>query len=210
MSPQAKPKFKNPRAKHNFQGRSVSIAGVGAYVPAKALTNFELEKIVETTDEWITSRTGIKERRIAAKDESSAERVERWSRLATYARKFLGFRDQALRASGENEIELDGGRLIGIVEINADRVVYRERGRTERVPLDRLPDDILLAIVQQWFNAAAKPGNHIYLGVFHILRKEPDLASARGEWQLAAFGGEQEGTALQPLLADPVIKNGGQ
>ena len=66
MSPIAKPKFKNPRARFNFQGRSVSVAGVGAYVPAKALTNFELEKIVATTDEWITSRTGIKERRIAA------------------------------------------------------------------------------------------------------------------------------------------------
>jgi 3-oxoacyl-[acyl-carrier-protein] synthase-3 len=73
MSSATKPKFKNPRANHNFQGRTVSIAGVGAYVPAKALTNFELEKIVETTDEWITSRTGIKERRIAAKDEFTSD-----------------------------------------------------------------------------------------------------------------------------------------
>lgn len=73
MSPQAKPKFKNPRARYNYQGRSVSIAGVGAYVPAKALTNFELEKLVATTDEWITSRTGIKERRIAAKDEFTSD-----------------------------------------------------------------------------------------------------------------------------------------
>ena len=78
------------------------------------------------------------------------------------------------------------------------------------MPRDRLPDDILLAIMQKWFNAAAQPGNHIYLGVFHLLRKEPDLASARGEWQLAAFGGQREGTALQPLLSDPIIKDGGQ
>jgi len=73
MSPIAKPKFKNPRARYNFQGRSVSVVGVGAYVPAKALTNFELEKLVSTTDEWITSRTGIKERRIAAKDEFTSD-----------------------------------------------------------------------------------------------------------------------------------------
>lgn len=41
-----------------------SITGVGGYVPNYVLTNKELEKMVETTDEWITSRTGIKERRI--------------------------------------------------------------------------------------------------------------------------------------------------
>ncbi|NBX29094.1 hypothetical protein EBR04_01360 [bacterium] len=149
-------------------------------------------------------------RTVAAKDEASAERVDRWDRLAMYARKFADLRDQALKASGNNDIELDGGRVIGIVEIDDTRVVYRERGKTERVRRDRLPDDILLAIVQQWFNGAAQPGNHIYLGAFHLLRKEPDLASARGEWQLAAFGGEQEGTALQPLLTDPIIKGGHQ
>src|SRR5947207_2844527 len=60
------PKFKNPRAKHNFVGRTCSIAGIGSYVPERILTNHELEKMVETSDDWITSRTGIKERRIAA------------------------------------------------------------------------------------------------------------------------------------------------
>ncbi len=73
MSPSSIPKFKNPRAKYNFQGRTVSIVGVGAYVPARVLTNFDLEKTVDTTDEWITTRTGIKERRIAAKDEFTSD-----------------------------------------------------------------------------------------------------------------------------------------
>ncbi|MDH5249896.1 MAG: 3-oxoacyl-ACP synthase, partial [Cyclobacteriaceae bacterium] len=41
-----------------------AITGVGGYVPDYILTNKELETMVETTDEWITSRTGIKERRI--------------------------------------------------------------------------------------------------------------------------------------------------
>ena len=68
-----KQKFKNPRAKHNFQGRTCSIAGVGSYVPAKILTNADLEKMVETTDEWITTRTGIKSRRIAAADEFTSD-----------------------------------------------------------------------------------------------------------------------------------------
>src|SRR5271155_1224875 len=66
-------KFKNPRAKHNFQGRSCSITGVGSYVPEKILTNADLEKMVETSDEWITTRTGIKERRIAAQDEYTSD-----------------------------------------------------------------------------------------------------------------------------------------
>ena len=43
---------------------TAAITGVGAYVPDYILTNQELEKMVDTTDEWITSRTGIKERRI--------------------------------------------------------------------------------------------------------------------------------------------------
>jgi 3-oxoacyl-[acyl-carrier-protein] synthase-3 len=43
---------------------TAAITGVGAYVPDYVLTNAELEKMVDTTDEWITTRTGIKERRI--------------------------------------------------------------------------------------------------------------------------------------------------
>src|ERR1035441_1016144 len=66
-------KFKNPRAKHNFQGRTCSITGVGSYVPAKILTNADLEKMVDTSDEWITTRTGIKSRRQAARDEFTSD-----------------------------------------------------------------------------------------------------------------------------------------
>ena len=65
--------MKNPRAKHNFVGRPCSISGVGSYVPERILTNADLEKLVETTDEWITTRTGIKERRIAAANEFTSD-----------------------------------------------------------------------------------------------------------------------------------------
>jgi 3-oxoacyl-[acyl-carrier-protein] synthase-3 len=73
MSASATPKFKNPRARYNFQGRTCSISGVGSYVPAKVLTNAELERMVDTTDDWITTRTGIRERRMAAKDEFTSD-----------------------------------------------------------------------------------------------------------------------------------------
>ncbi len=51
----------------------VTIAGTGSYVPERILTNDELAKFVDTSDEWITSRTGIKERRIAADDEFTSD-----------------------------------------------------------------------------------------------------------------------------------------
>jgi len=57
--------------------RSVSIIGTGSYVPEKRLTNENLSKIVETSDDWITTRTGIKERRIAAKDENTSDMAAR-------------------------------------------------------------------------------------------------------------------------------------
>lgn len=51
----------------------VGITGTGSYIPEKVLTNADLEKIVDTNDEWITSRTGIKERHIAPKDIPASE-----------------------------------------------------------------------------------------------------------------------------------------
>jgi len=48
------------------------ITGWGMYAPARVLTNADLSKIVDTSDEWIASRTGIRERRIAADDETTA------------------------------------------------------------------------------------------------------------------------------------------
>ena len=49
------------------------MLGTGSYLPARILTNAEMETLVETTDEWITSRTGIKERRIAAEGEHTSD-----------------------------------------------------------------------------------------------------------------------------------------
>src|SRR5213595_61622 len=53
--------------------RTVSIVGTGSYVPENVLTNDDLMRMVDTSDEWITTRTGIKERRIAAKDEHTSD-----------------------------------------------------------------------------------------------------------------------------------------
>lgn len=50
-----------------------AISGVGAYLPKRRLTNADLEDIVDTTDEWILTRTGISERRLAADDEATSD-----------------------------------------------------------------------------------------------------------------------------------------
>ena len=83
---------------------SVTICGTGSYVPEKVLSNADLEKMVDTSDEWITSRTGIRERRIAADGQSTSD-------LATEAAK------QAMADAGITADEID---LIIVATISPD------------------------------------------------------------------------------------------
>jgi len=53
--------------------KKAGIIGVGGYVPERVVDNFEMEKIVDTTDEWITSRTGIRQRRIASDSQATSD-----------------------------------------------------------------------------------------------------------------------------------------
>lgn len=59
-----------------------AFRSIGAYVPPKIMTNFDFEKIIDTTDEWITKRTGIKERRLAQDDEASSDLGARAAQVA--------------------------------------------------------------------------------------------------------------------------------
>jgi 3-oxoacyl-[acyl-carrier-protein] synthase III len=54
-------------------GVAISVTGLGSYVPDRVLTNDDLSKLVDTSDEWITERTGIKERRIAAPEQAMSD-----------------------------------------------------------------------------------------------------------------------------------------
>ena len=58
------------------------IVGTGAHLPSRVLTNFDLEKMVETSDEWIRDRTGIERRHIAAEGETTVDLAERAARRA--------------------------------------------------------------------------------------------------------------------------------
>ncbi len=61
---------------------NAAIAGTGSFAPSRILTNLDLEKMVETSDEWITSRTGIKERRISENGTGASDLALGASRLA--------------------------------------------------------------------------------------------------------------------------------
>jgi len=58
------------------------ILGTGSYLPARILTNADLEKLVETNDQWIVERTGIRERHIAAEDEFTSDLAAQAARAA--------------------------------------------------------------------------------------------------------------------------------
>lgn len=61
------------------------ISGTGSYLPAKVLTNADLEKMVDTTSDWIVERTGIRERHIAAENETTCDLAEQAARRAIQA-----------------------------------------------------------------------------------------------------------------------------
>ncbi len=107
--------------------RKARIVGMGAYLPEKVLTNSDLEKMVDTTDEWILTRTGMRERRIAASDEFTSD-------MAVAAAK------KALAEAGITPSEVD---LIMVATLTPDYVfpstaalVQKELGAQKAAALD--------------------------------------------------------------------------
>ena len=107
--------------------RTVSIIGTGSYVPEKILTNADLSRMVNTSDDWITTRTGIKERRIAAKEETTSD-------MATKA---------ALKAIGQAKISPKEINLILVATATPDMLfpatacfVQKKIGATNAACLD--------------------------------------------------------------------------
>jgi 3-oxoacyl-[acyl-carrier-protein] synthase-3 len=80
MKKSSLPKLKNPRSKR--LPRSVSIVGTGSYTPERVMANAEFEKLVDTSDEWIRTRTGIRERRIAADGQYTSDLAAEAARRA--------------------------------------------------------------------------------------------------------------------------------
>ena len=107
--------------------RGVTIAGTGSYVPENIMSNEDIAKIVDTSDEWITSRTGIKERRIASENQATSD-------LATEAAK------KAMEQAGIEGSEL---QLIIVATISPDTItpatacyVQHNLGATKAIAFD--------------------------------------------------------------------------
>jgi 3-oxoacyl-[acyl-carrier-protein] synthase-3 len=107
--------------------RSSRITGTGHYVPERVLSNADLERIVETSDEWITTRTGIKERRMVAPEQACSD-------LATSAAL------RALEMSGVAPADLDGifiGTISGDMQFPATATLVQDRlGATNAAAMD--------------------------------------------------------------------------
>jgi 3-oxoacyl-[acyl-carrier-protein] synthase-3 len=64
------------------RAENAQIVGTGSYVPDRVLTNADLEKMVDTSDEWIVTRTGIRERRVSSPEQASSDMAEQAARRA--------------------------------------------------------------------------------------------------------------------------------
>tara|TARA_Y100000588_G_scaffold385052_1_gene477587 strand:- start:223 stop:1221 length:999 start_codon:yes stop_codon:yes gene_type:complete len=109
------------------QLQGCAITGIGSYVPERVLSNSDLEELVDTNDEWITTRTGIKERRMAAENEFT-------STMAVKA---------ALKALAQSEVNPTDLDLIVVATITPDMpfpatacLVQQELGATKAAAFD--------------------------------------------------------------------------
>src|SRR4051812_36859091 len=100
------------------------ILGTGHYTPARVVTNLELERLVDTSDAWITERTGIKERRVAAEGEVTSDMAAAAGRAA-------------LEAAGLRAADLDMiivGTISGDVPMPACAVYVQQKLGAGNVP----------------------------------------------------------------------------
>lgn len=136
-------------------GKPVGVWGTGMYVPERILGNAELERMVDTNDEWIVSRTGIRERRIASSEEASSD-------LAFHASK------EALRNAGITAEELD---LIIVATVTPDMafpstscILQEKLGAKKAAAFD------LSAACSGFIYGLANAANFIATGIYkHVL-----------------------------------------
>lgn len=143
------------------------IAGIGSYVPARTLTNADLERMVATSDEWIRDRTGIRERRIAAAGEACSD-------LAVQAGR------RALTAAGLTGPDLD---MILVATCTGDYplpatacLVQHQLGATKAAACD------LSAACCGFVYALSVADAYVKTGMRHVLVIGSEVMSAITDW----------------------------
>ncbi len=171
------------------------IAGTGASVPDRVLTNAELEQMVSTSDEWIVTRTGISERRIASDDQATSDLAE-------------GAARQALEAAGVDPHDLD---LILVNTVTPDMFfpstacVLQERlGASRAAAFD------LLAACAGFVYGLSVADAYLRAGVMrNILVIGADTLSKVVDWSdrgtCVLFGDGAGAVVVQRTTADPAI-----
>ncbi|HWR21820.1 MAG TPA: beta-ketoacyl-ACP synthase III [Verrucomicrobiae bacterium] len=171
------------------------IAGTGASVPDRVLTNAELEQMVSTSDEWIVTRTGISERRIASDDQATSDLAE-------------GAARQALEAAGVDPHDLD---LILVNTVTPDMFfpstacVLQERlGASRAAAFD------LMAACAGFVYGLSVADAYLRAGVMrNILVIGADTLSKVVDWSdrgtCVLFGDGAGAVVVQRTTADPAI-----
>lgn len=177
-----------------MQNSGIAIIGSGSAVPATSLDNQRLSELVETSDEWVTTRTGIRQRRLALPSESLSE-------LATIAAR------QAIASAGITASDLD---LILLATSTSDDLfgsackVQAELGATKAVAFD------LTAACSGFVFGLVTAAQYIRTGVYqNVLLVGADILSRWVDWQdrrtCVLFGDGAGAVVLQASKSDRLL-----
>jgi 3-oxoacyl-[acyl-carrier-protein] synthase-3 len=171
--------------------RGVGIFGIGSRVPERVLTNADIEKLVETSDEWIVTRTGISERRIAAEGEATSD-------LAT------GAAVQALEHAGVSPMDVD---LVIVATITPDMPFPAVSNLVQdRIGARRAAAFDLSAGCSGFIYGLATAAQFIQSGLYrHVLVVGADVLSRVVDWKdrstCVLFGDGAGAAVLGPVAA---------
>jgi 3-oxoacyl-[acyl-carrier-protein] synthase-3 len=174
------------------QGPHSRILGTGAYAPERVLTNHDLEKLVDTSDEWITERTGIKQRHIARDDETASD-------MALVAAR------RALETSGLHASDLDMiivGTISGDVPMPAC-AAYLQR----KLGAGPIPSFDVSAACAGFLYAMSIADQFVRSGAYkHILIVGVELLSRLIDWEdrttCVLFGDGAGAAVIGPAVGD--------
>ena len=174
------------------QGTHSRILGTGAYAPERVLTNHDLEKLVDTSDEWISERTGIKQRHIAREDEAASD-------MALVAAR------RALESAGLSAADLDMiivGTISGDVPMPAC-AAYLQR----KLGAGPVPSFDVSAACAGFLYAMSIADQFVRTGVHkHILIVGVELLSRLVDWQdrttCVLFGDGAGAAVIGPATGD--------
>lgn len=174
------------------QGPHSRILGTGAYAPERVLTNHELEKLVDTSDQWITERTGIKQRHIAREDETASD-------MAVVAAR------RALEMAGLSPADLDMiivGTITGDLPMPACAVFVQQK-----LGAGPIPSFDVSAACAGFLYAMSIADQFIRSGLHkHVLIVGVELLSRVIDWEdrttCVLFGDGAGAAVLGPALGD--------